>query len=167
MQNNVLGCAGQAKGLQLNRRRRGRIDGSPHGQQNADRTPCALRCMISPKLVCAVRWTPYWRRRQCAASPIRLAICTGHRPLYDKAYGPLARAVPDLERRDYIVMAGPTEHGDDWVGAGGYYTGTFTHPWLDIPPTGHQMHMRFHEFFPHSGREKSARFRRSGTFRRS
>ena len=71
----------------------------------------------------------------------------GPQVLYDKAYGPLARAVPDLERRDYIVMAGPTEHGDDWVGAGGYYTGTFTHPWLDIPPTGHQMHMRFHEFF--------------------
>ncbi len=71
----------------------------------------------------------------------------GPQALYDKAYGPLARAVPDLERRDYIVMAGPTEHGDDWVGAGGYYTGTFSHPWLDIPPTGHQMHMRFHEFF--------------------
>lgn len=71
----------------------------------------------------------------------------GPQALYDMAYGPLARAVPDLERRDYIVMAGPTEHGDDWVGAGGYYTGTFSQPWLDIPPTGHQMHMRFHEFF--------------------
>ena len=54
---------------------------------------------------------------------------------------------PDLERRDYIVMAGPDEFGNDWVGCGGYYTGTFTGPWLDIPPTGHQVSMRYHEFF--------------------
>ena len=71
----------------------------------------------------------------------------GPQALYDQAYAPLHKAVPDLERRDYIVMAGLTEHGDDWVGCGGYYTGTFLSPWLDIPPTGHQVHMRFHEFF--------------------
>ncbi|MEM9967330.1 MAG: ester cyclase [Pseudomonadota bacterium] len=65
----------------------------------------------------------------------------------DAAYAPLQRAVPDLERRDYIVMAGPTAEGADWVGCGGYYTGTFAAPWLDIPPTGHMVHMRFHEFY--------------------
>ena len=62
-------------------------------------------------------------------------------------YVDLQAAVPDLERRDYIVMAGPTHHGTDWVGCCGYYTGTFAHAWLDIPPTGHQFSMRFHEFF--------------------
>lgn len=67
--------------------------------------------------------------------------------LYDHAYRPLFAAIPDLERRDTIVMAGPDEHGADWVGCGGYYTGAFMHPWLDIPPTGHQAAMRFHEFF--------------------
>ena len=67
--------------------------------------------------------------------------------LYDGAYRNLFAAIPDLERRDYIVMAGPTEHGDDWVGCGGYYTGRFAAPWLDIPPTGHQAHLRFHEFY--------------------
>lgn len=66
---------------------------------------------------------------------------------YDHAYADLFAAVPDLERRDHIVMAGPTERGDNWVGCGGYYTGVFVAPWLDIPPTGHQVHMRFHEYF--------------------
>lgn len=65
----------------------------------------------------------------------------------DKAYLPLLRAVPDLERRDTIVMAGPTPDGANWVGCGGYYTGTFSAPWMDIPATGHMMHMRFHEFY--------------------
>ncbi len=67
--------------------------------------------------------------------------------LYDTAYAPLFESIPDLERRDYIVMGGRTEHGDSWVGCGGYYTGTFVAPWLDIPPTGHMVHMRFHEFY--------------------
>ena len=65
----------------------------------------------------------------------------------DRTYGPLMRAVPDLERRVHIVMAGPDGDGADWVGCGGYYTGTFVKPWLDIPPTGHVVHMRFHEFY--------------------
>ena len=69
----------------------------------------------------------------------------------DTVYAPLHRAMPDLERRDYIVMAGPTPEGHDWVGCGGYYTGTFTAPWLDIPPTGHMAHMRFHEFYRFDG----------------
>lgn len=72
---------------------------------------------------------------------------TGPEAFYDTAYRDLLDAWPDLERRDYIVMAGPDEFGADWVGCGGYYTGVFTGPWLDIPPTGHQATMRFHEFF--------------------
>jgi predicted ester cyclase len=56
-------------------------------------------------------------------------------------------AIPDLERRDWIVTGGRTEQGDAWVGCGGHYTGTFIAPWLDIPPTGHLTHMRFHEFY--------------------
>jgi predicted ester cyclase len=72
---------------------------------------------------------------------------TGPDALYERAYSRLFTAVPDLERRDDIVMAGATPEGADWVGCGGYYTGTFAHPWMDIPSTGHQFHMRFHEFF--------------------
>ncbi|AXI41242.1 ester cyclase [Sulfitobacter sp. SK011] len=66
---------------------------------------------------------------------------------FDKAYGPLFHALPDLERRDTIVMAGPTPDGNDWIGCGGFYCGTFSAPWLDIPATGHLVHMRFHEFY--------------------
>lgn len=65
----------------------------------------------------------------------------------NRAYGALVSALPDLERRDNIVIAGPTPDGADWVGCGGYYTGTFQSPWLDIPATGHIVHMRFHEFY--------------------
>lgn len=76
---------------------------------------------------------------------------TGPDDFYANAYGGLLEAWPDLERRDYIVMAGPDEFDNDWVGCGGYYTGVFTGPWLDIPPTGHQVAMRYHEFFRFEG----------------
>ncbi|MEX0287244.1 MAG: ester cyclase [Paracoccaceae bacterium] len=75
----------------------------------------------------------------------------GPQAFYDTAYADLLQAWPDLERRDYIVMAGPDDFGAEWVGCGGYYTGTFTGPWLDIPPTGQQVTMRFHEFFRMEG----------------
>ncbi|MEL6361410.1 MAG: ester cyclase [Pseudomonadota bacterium] len=59
----------------------------------------------------------------------------------------LANAFADFERRDTIVMAGPAERGDLWVGCCGYYLGRFKKPFLDIPPSGHVATMRFHEFF--------------------
>ncbi|MBD3678992.1 MAG: ester cyclase [Rhodobacteraceae bacterium] len=60
---------------------------------------------------------------------------------------PLERAMPDLERRDMILLAGTTPEGQDWIGAMGNYMGTFLAPFLGIPPTGHLAHMRYHEFF--------------------
>lgn len=66
--------------------------------------------------------------------------------LYTEAFAPLATAIPDVERRTYITMAG-RDNNADWVGTAGYYTGTFMQPWLHIPPTGHQVTMRFHEFY--------------------
>ena len=86
-----------------------------------------------------------------ADAPIQLAhpfeTLEGPDALYMQAYLGLQRAIPDLERRDTIVIAGPSSHGDNWVGCCGYYTGSFEKPWLDIPPTGHQVAMRYHEFF--------------------
>ena len=86
-----------------------------------------------------------------ANAAVRLAYpfedLDGPADLYARALAPLHGAVPDLERRDHIVIAGPTPEGAEWVGCGGYYTGVFAAPWLDIPPTGHLMHMRYHEFF--------------------
>ncbi len=72
---------------------------------------------------------------------------TGPNELFDATYAPLLAALPDLERRDMIVMAGTTPEGQDWIGCMGNYVGTFLAPFLDIPPTGHLAHMRYHEFF--------------------
>jgi predicted ester cyclase len=60
---------------------------------------------------------------------------------------PLHEAMNDLERRDMIVLAGTTPEGQDWIGCMGNYMGTFVAPFLDIPPTGHLAHMRYHEYF--------------------
>ena len=66
--------------------------------------------------------------------------------LFEQAYRPLLTAIPDLERRDYIVMAGQA-NGDNWVGCAGFYTGVFEQPWLEIPPARHAVALRYHEFF--------------------
>ncbi len=71
---------------------------------------------------------------------------TGPAALYETVYAPLHNAIPALERRDYIVMAGEVT-GDVWVGCAGFYTGVFKNAWLDIPPTQHVVQMRFHEFY--------------------
>jgi len=66
--------------------------------------------------------------------------------LFEQGYRPLLNAMPDLERRDFIVIAGRSDD-DDWVGCAGHYLGTFEQPWLDIPPTRRAVAMRYHEFF--------------------
>ncbi|MEM7662135.1 MAG: ester cyclase [Pseudomonadota bacterium] len=66
---------------------------------------------------------------------------------YETCLTPLNSAIPDLERRDMILLAGTTPEGSDWIGCMGNYMGTFLRPFLDIPPTGHLVHMRYHEFF--------------------
>jgi predicted ester cyclase len=66
---------------------------------------------------------------------------------FTRVYAPLMAALPDVERRDWIVMAGADDHGNDWVGCGGHYMGSFDAPFLDIPPTGRLVHMRFHEYY--------------------
>lgn len=87
------------------------------------------------------------------ASDATLHMChpfgdlTGPDALWDTCIGPLHAAMPDLERRDMIVLAGTTPEGLDWVGCMGNYMGTFTAPFNAIPPTGHLAHMRYHEFY--------------------
>lgn len=66
--------------------------------------------------------------------------------LYETAFKPLLSSIPDLERRDFIVIAGPAETGN-WVGCAGYYLGVFERPWLTIPATLHPVTMRYCEFF--------------------
>ena len=71
--------------------------------------------------------------------------------LFDEVFAPLATALPDVERRDVICLAGPDQHGAEWVGCAGHYVGRFMTPYLGIPPTGHIAHIRFHEFFRFCG----------------
>ncbi len=66
---------------------------------------------------------------------------------YDAVFLPLSQAWQNLERRDYIVISGCDEGDAQWVGCAGSYVGNFYESWLDIPPSGHLVHMRFHEFY--------------------
>ncbi|MEM1236391.1 MAG: ester cyclase [Pseudomonadota bacterium] len=69
--------------------------------------------------------------------------------LWSDVYAALLEALPDLERADFIVMAGPRwglGKSGDWVGFGGNFLGTFEDPWLGIPPTGKPVFFRYHEY---------------------
>ena len=109
-------------------------------------TYCAATATFEPATVQAAL-------SEHVADDARLRLChpfgdlTGPDAFYATALGPLHHAMPDLERRDMILTAGTTPEGQDWVGCMGNYMGTFTAPFLDIPPTGHLAHMRYHEFF--------------------
>lgn len=63
------------------------------------------------------------------------------------AVAPLRVALPDLERQEFIRIAGFDADGALWVGSGGQYAGRWAGPWLGIPPTGRSAAMRFHEFY--------------------
>ncbi|OFA32113.1 polyketide cyclase [Glaciecola punicea] len=67
--------------------------------------------------------------------------------LFADAIMPLYQSMPNIERRDTIIVSGITENGKIWVGCCGYYCGTFEKSWLDIPATGHIASLRFHEFY--------------------
>ncbi len=55
---------------------------------------------------------------------------------------PLLRSFPDLQRTCQIFIGGHTH----WVGAIGYFSGTFCNDWLGIPPTGRATRIPFGEF---------------------
>jgi len=89
------------------------------------------------------------------APEARLRFCapfgdiTGPAALWDEVYLPLLQALPDLEFRDFIVMAGPRWGNlspSNWVGLGGNILGTFRAPWLGIPATHRPVFLRYHEY---------------------
>ena len=87
------------------------------------------------------------------AANAQLKLChpfgtlTGSDSYFETCLLPLNKAMPDLERRDMILLAGVSPESERWIGCMGNYMGTFLAPFLDIPPTGHLAHMRYHEFF--------------------
>ena len=69
----------------------------------------------------------------------------GAREVLERFWRPFLRALPDLERRDDILIAGSFK-GGSWVGGTGHYTGTFRGDWLGIRATGATLNVRFGEF---------------------
>jgi predicted ester cyclase len=59
-------------------------------------------------------------------------------------WAPLKRALPDLERRDTILVGG-SFRGRTWLAALGHYCGTMRGDWLGIPATGRTLCIRFGE----------------------
>ena len=75
---------------------------------------------------------------------------TGPKELWETVYEPLTKAMPQFERRDFIMISGPrwgAPNAEEWVGIGGNFLGTLTSSWLGIPPGTHPVYMRFHEYF--------------------
>ena len=72
----------------------------------------------------------------------------GTRAIAETLWAPLMRALPDLERRDTIFVAGRSLHHPSRpvrVAALGHFCGTFIEPWLGIPPTGGAIFLRYGE----------------------
>ena len=69
----------------------------------------------------------------------------GSSAVLEQFWQPFLTALPDIERRDDILIAG-VFNGGTWIGATGYYVGTFAGDWLGIPSTGGVLNVRFGEF---------------------
>lgn len=81
------------------------------------------------------------------------AIWRGSHPLNERQgvakieaeiWQPLLQAMPDLERRDLILIGGSFEDRD-YVATLGHYAGTFRKDWLTIPATGRPVYLRYGE----------------------
>lgn len=72
--------------------------------------------------------------------------CAGNAKALARAFGPLKRALPDLERRDVIFVAG-TYQGRRYLAAVGHYCGTMRHDWLGIPATNRPIYLRYGEVY--------------------
>jgi len=62
----------------------------------------------------------------------------------EQLWRPLRRALPDMERREFIVAGGRYREGA-WVACMGHYLGNFAHDLLGIPATRGVVHLRFCE----------------------
>lgn len=77
--------------------------------------------------------------------PHPIDAITGAANVVANFWTPFLHALPDVERRDDIFIASHFKNGN-WVGATGYYTGTFANDWLGIRATGGVLNVRFGEF---------------------
>ena len=92
---------------------------------------------------------------QYVAPDAKIRMCypfqniSGAKNLWEQLYASLYAAMPDIERRDFIVMSGPrwnSVRAENWIGLGGNFVGTFETSWLGIPATRKPIHFRYHEY---------------------
>lgn len=69
----------------------------------------------------------------------------GAAALQAQLWAPLRRALPDLTRRPYILLAGEFE-AQSWVASTGEFIGSFVQDWLGIPANGSTVKFRYGEF---------------------
>ena len=101
------------------------------------------RRLLMPLLEAQADWDGLELQRQLAKLTAEDAVfrlahpfgeMVGAEAFYGNALSVLAAAWPDLERRDWLVVAGEDDFGANWVGCAGHFCGTFIAPFLDIPP---------------------------------
>lgn len=72
--------------------------------------------------------------------------CAGNAEALARAFEPLKRALPDLERRD-VIFVGGTYQGRRYLAAVGHYCGTMHRDWLGIPATNRPIYLRYGEVY--------------------
>jgi predicted ester cyclase len=72
--------------------------------------------------------------------------CAGAAEAAARAFAPLKRACPDLERRDVIFVSG-TYQNRRYIAAVGHYCGTMRGDWLGIPATHRPIYLRYGEIY--------------------
>ncbi|MGF1702849.1 ester cyclase [Photobacterium makurazakiensis] len=78
----------------------------------------------------------------CVAHPVN--DLNGPQSTLEAFLLPLQQALPDVERRPFIIMDGEYE-GRTWFNSTGYFVGTFEQPLFGIPATGKTLYLRYTE----------------------
>lgn len=88
--------------------------------------------------------------RQALANDVAWSVChpindlSNAHEVIEQFLLPLARSMPDLERRPFIQIPGHYE-GAQWLAGTGYWVGTFTESLFGIPATGKGLYVRYSE----------------------
>ncbi|MCA0422544.1 MAG: ester cyclase [Proteobacteria bacterium] len=78
------------------------------------------------------------------AHPIN--ACASSAEALAKAFAPLKKACPDLERRDVIFVGGSYQNRR-YLAAVGHYCGTMRSDWLGLPATNRPIYLRYGEVY--------------------
>ncbi len=78
----------------------------------------------------------------CAAHPVN--DLKGHDEFLDSYWIPIKTALPDVEHKPFISLAGEYK-GQQWVNSTGYLVGNFENALFGIPATGKTLYLRYAE----------------------